>query len=818
MPSNAETIRLIKQKADCRILFRRFWAPFYRDKGNVSCPFHQDQNPSAKLSKEGLHCFAEGKSWDSVDLYGAARGLSTKDAIRELAAELGIEPSSNGPDSRKEIAHYDYVGAEGNLLFQVVRFEPKDFRQRRPDGKGGWIWNLKDTQRLIYRLPEVLAADLVFIPEGEKDCDNLTALGLTATTCPQGAGKWRSEYSSFLSGKSAIILPDNDDTGRKHAEDVAKKLQGYAQSVKIVELPGLPTKGDVSDWLRNGGSKDRLLQFAQEATEYTEKPETQAAACHSTSTFPLTDFGNAERFAAQHREKVRYCHSWGRWLVWSGEHWQVDEVGAIRQLAKETARSMYAEAAQTSDDDWRKRLARHARDCESAAKISSFLTLAQTEPGIAMRSGDFDKDPWLLTVINGTLDLRTGKLISHSRGHLITKLAPVNFSGTATCPLWLTFLDRVMGGSLELISYLQKLTGYTLTGDTREKNLPVLYGIGDNGKTIFTATIGQMLGDYAQETPVDSLMIKRGEAIPNDIARLKGARLVTASEGERGQRLAESLIKRLTGGDKISARFLHQEWFEFTPEFKIWLSTNHKPVIRGSDNAIWNRIHLIPFEVFIPKAEQIPRTVLLERLRGEWPGILKWAVEGCILWQKEGLDKPEEVERATDSYRCEMDILGGFIADCCILNPLAKCKIADLYGEYEKWCSENREEPVTKRTFSSILQERGLKQARVGARADRGWQGIGLRAGTDTQTDTDAISTIFYRNKNTKEKKVKSASVCVSASVNVTCSSCFHFTFGDPPNLPGRCNGVPWDENIPQFPQLPHRCVGFRLKTAGVSQ
>ncbi|MGO9016909.1 MAG: phage/plasmid primase, P4 family [Syntrophobacteraceae bacterium] len=474
-----------------------------------------------------------------------------------------------------------------------------------------------------------------------------------------------------------------------------------------------------------------------------KKKLNRSNAVSKTKSHPLTDFGNAERFAMQHCEDVRFCHTWGKWLLWDGARWAIDETSRIVQLAKMTVREIYAEAARIRDKDRRLEVVRHAKDSESSARIQAMLTLAKTEPGIAITGKSLDENPWSLNVLNGTLDLRTGKLNPHRREDLITKIGPVLYDSQADCSQWDAFLVKIMNGSPALISYLQKLAGYCLTGDTREKCLPVLYGIGDNGKTIFTATMGGMLGDYATETPVDTVMIKKQESIPNDIARLKGARLVTASEGEREQRLAESLIKRLTGGDKISARFLHQEFFEFTPEFKIWLSTNHRPIIRGSDNAIWNRIHLVPFQVIIPKSEQIDRTLLLEILRQEWPGILKWAVEGCLLWQREGLLKPGEVECATDDYRADSDIIGGFISDCCILNPLAKCKTAELYGGYETWCNDNQEEPLKIRALGSVLEERGFKRIRIGSRADKGFQGIKLKSGTDSQTVTDRNSRVF---------------------------------------------------------------------------
>ncbi len=446
----------------------------------------------------------------------------------------------------------------------------------------------------------------------------------------------------------------------------------------------------------------------------------------SPESYPRTDFGNAERFAAQHGSNVRFCHTWGKWLIWNGKCWKIDETNRICQLAKETVRKMYAETPMIADDDRRKAASKHALASESAGRIQAMLSLARTEQGLGITTKMLDAEPWLFNVQNGTIDLKTGSLREHAREDLLTKSAPVAYSPDARCPEWFNFLDRIMAGSPGLIAYLQKFTGYCLTGDTREKCFVVAHGPGDSGKTIFTVTISGMLGDYAQETPVETLMVKDRGAIPNDVARLKGARLVTASEGELGQRLAESQIKRFTGGDTVPARFLNQEWFEFTPEFKLLLSTNHKPKIRGADSAIWNRVHLVPFQVVIPKSEQIPRTIMLDRLRREWPGILKWAVEGCLLWQKEGLEKPEEVKMATDNHKADSDIIGGFVSDCCLLDPLAKCQTVKLYAHYQSWCFDNAEEPIKIRTFGSALEERGLKRTRVGRKADKGFLGIGL--------------------------------------------------------------------------------------------
>ncbi len=773
------------------------------------CPAHEDDKASlsvgtGKNGKVLLYCHA-GCTPESIL---AATGMKWDSLFCDSP------PTKSKPQI---VQTYDYQDESGKLLFQTVRYFPKEFRQRRPDGNGGWIWNLKEITPTLYRLPEVRDASTVFIVEGEKDADNLASIALTATTSPMGAGKWKAHYNEYLRGKSVVIIPDNDEPGKKHAQMIAAGLLGIAQ-VKILELPDLQAKGDVSDWLANGGSKTSLLEILQ-GTPLFRNANVPGATDHGkqAEVRPLTDFGNAERFAEQHGENVRYCHTWGKWLVWSNRHWQIDETNRIFQIAKSTVRGIYAEASMIEDDERRKAVSKHARASESSGRVQALLSLAQTEQSIAVTGKILDSDPWLLNVLNGTLDLRTGELRPHERRDLITKIVPVLYDAAAECPEWFKFLDRIMAGSSGLISYLQKLAGYCLTGDTREKCLPVLHGGGDNGKTIFTATLAGLLGDYSQETPVETLMIKRNEAIPNDIAGLKGARLVTASEGERGQRLAESLIKRLTGGDKIAARFMRAEWFNFVPEFKILLSTNHKPSIRGTDAAIWSRIHLVPFDVTIPKSEQIPRTVMLDQLRQEWPGILAWAVEGCLLWQKEGLEKPVEVERATDAYRADSDIIGGFISDCCILNPLAKCRSSELYAQYQKWCGENGEEFIKFRTFGAVLEERGLKRTRLGHKQDRGFQGIGLKSDADTQTDADSVSSIILIEKNKQKTIVKTPSGSVCMSALITCGKCANFQLSRTnPSFQGHCLGTPPDQDRSRFPDLEVDCPEFREKKEAV--
>ncbi|NSW83145.1 MAG: DNA primase [Syntrophothermus sp.] len=460
-----------------------------------------------------------------------------------------------------------------------------------------------------------------------------------------------------------------------------------------------------------------------------------------------TDLGNARRLVKLHGRDLRYCHPWGKWFVWNGQRWSKDATAEVVRRAKDVVRELYAEASREPDEDRRKALAKHALRSESENRIAAMISLAESEPGIPVLPDDLDRDPWQLNCLNGTLNLRTGELRPHKREYLITRIIPVRYDPDATCPQWEAFLNRIMDGRQELIDFLQRAAGYSLTGITDERCLFILWGSGKNGKSSFLGAMALLLGDYATRTPTETLLTKKGDVIPNDIARLKGTRFVYASEAEEGRRLAEAQIKDLTGGDKVSARFMHAEWFDFTPEFKLWLGTNHKPVIRGTDNAIWDRIRLIPFTVRIPDSEQIPKRELMARFKAELPGILSWAVKGCLEWQKQGLGMPEEVKTATEGYRAEMDILADFLADCCIIDKKAKTKAADLYQAYCKWCEENGEQAIAKRTFGIRLKERGF-ESRRGTGGPNWWHGIGL---VKQVKYSEPISRLLREDPNTSE-------------------------------------------------------------------
>jgi len=435
----------------------------------------------------------------------------------------------------------------------------------------------------------------------------------------------------------------------------------------------------------------------------------------------LTDAGNAERFQAHVGDRFAFVHAWGSWMHYDGVRWQRDGSGEAVRAALATLRAMAGESEKVPDEDHRGELLKHSLDSESSSRLSAMLTLGQAMLPVAPEA--LDRDPDLLNVANGTLDLRTGELRRHDRRDWITRLAPVPFEPDAVCPLWESFLHRVMGGNERLIAFIQRAVGYSLTGHVNEQVLLLLYGVGANGKSTFLETARSLLADYSAITDFTTFLKRDSEGARNDLARLVGTRFVSAVEAEAGKPLAEALVKQLTGGDTITARFLFKEFFDFRPQFKIWLAANHKPGIHGSDHGIWRRIRLVPFTVTIPEPERDPR--LTAKLAEELPGILAWAVRGCLAWREKGLGVPDEVRAATASYREEMDLFGGFLDDGCVAEARAEVTAKDLYGAYQAWCEANGEKPRSQKSLSVGLRERGFEAFRT--KNARGWRGIRLR-------------------------------------------------------------------------------------------
>ena len=459
-----------------------------------------------------------------------------------------------------------------------------------------------------------------------------------------------------------------------------------------------------------------------------EKPPVEGVACEPERP---TDLGNAERLVRHHGQDIRYVGPWKKWLAWDGIRWAIDRA-AVERWAKDTVRQIYHEAASLHDKTERTEAAKWATTSESCSRLEAMVKLAASEKGIEVLPQALDRDPWLLNCLNDTLDLRTGELHVHRREDLITRLCPVEFDPLAECPLWTATLDLVFGANADLIAYWQQLCGVILTGTVTEQILPILHGTGENGKsTLLNCLMGLLGTDYAIKAPPNFLMVKRHEAHPTELADLFGKRLVVAIETGEGVRINEVLVKELTGSDPIRARRMREDFWQFNPTHKVLLCTNHKPVIKGTDHAIWRRISLIPFVVKIPAERKDKR--MSERLRQEWPGILAWCVRGCVEWQRSGgLEPPAKVQEATRSYREDEDVLARFVAENCVISPGAqqiRVKAAVLYNAYRAWTEGSGESPVTQKRFGEAMTERGFERI---TNNGTWYVGVGLRSNENT--------------------------------------------------------------------------------------
>ncbi len=411
-----------------------------------------------------------------------------------------------------------------------------------------------------------------------------------------------------------------------------------------------------------------------------------------------------------------------KWRVWNGQYWEIDDTGLIDGMVKKTIKSILMEAFEETDDEIKKMKARHAFYSENKSRYNAIESLAKIDGRVIINGSNLDKNDWLLNCSNGTIHLKMDRLLPHKATNFITKFIPVDYIPEATCPTWDTFLHTIMGCNDEKIRYLQRVIGYCLTGSTAEQCFFILFGLGANGKTTFLNVIMKLLNDYAKQSAAETFLNSR-RGVGNDIAALQGVRMTTATELDDGQRFAEGLLKQLTGGDTISTRFLHKEYFEFIPSFKLFVATNHKPNVDGTDHGFWRRVRVIPFDVSIPKEQEDHQ--LPHKLNEELPGILAWAVRGCIDWQKNGLREPQAVIDATNQYRREEDTMARFIEDCCAVGPDLNSTSANLYRSYTNWCSEEGEKSISQIRIGKQLEAKGFTKYRTST--TRGWSGICAR-------------------------------------------------------------------------------------------
>lgn len=418
------------------------------------------------------------------------------------------------------------------------------------------------------------------------------------------------------------------------------------------------------------------------------------------------DTGNALRFLDRYGDIVRYSYNRNKFYVYNGSYWEVDNRGHVRVLIDKTIADMKNEkifvAEGVDPEEAEKDFYKHIKN--SRSNTAKKRMEDELKHHIPITPEEFDPDDMLLNTQNGYISLATGEQFEPDKNKMFSMVADSELTENQRSDAWIDFLNDIFNYDQEVINFLQRAVGYSLTGSTREQVMFILHGKGRNGKSLFIETIRSILGTYTDNIQAKTLMVKRGDTINNDIAKLQGVRMVTSSEPSEGFRFDEGLIKQLTGGDTVTARFLYGEEFNFDPKFKIWVTTNHKPIVRGTDDGIWRRLLLVPFEVQIPE-EKVDKDLKYKLLR-EAPAILNWAVEGCLEWQRNGLQVPEKIAKASEGYRKEMDVIEQFIEDECIRNEDEQVGAKELYDAYKKWADDSGEYKMNKNKFGKKIKDK----------------------------------------------------------------------------------------------------------------
>lgn len=462
-------------------------------------------------------------------------------------------------------------------------------------------------------------------------------------------------------------------------------------------------------------------------------------------THPTTELGNAEHLIRLHGQNLRYVGPWQSWLVWDGKRWKLDEDGAAVRCAKDSARALARQALDELEQakqafdkrpgakqqaalDKAERYHKWCVTSQNENRLLATLSLAASEPSVAVTHKQLDTNPMLFNCANGTVDLRSGKLQPHKRSDLITKLAPIEYKPGAKSPIWRDFIKQVMGEDQSLVDYLQRICGYGLTGQIREHALFFFYGEGNNGKSTFLATMLNMFGDYGCRASRGILFKARNERHPTSLATLHGKRFVVVPEIGENDELDEPLTKDLTGGDSINARRMREDEWNYDPTHKLYIAGNHKPRISGTDKGMWRRLRVLPWAVTIP--DDKVDTSLGEKLKTPevQSAVLAWCVVGCLAWQKQGLGEPPAVIKATDEYRKEQDVLGQFFHERLTFEPKGRMARAALRELYETWCNELGCMPMLHRKFGQALARHEVAgcNVRVGDKTLNGWAGVRL--------------------------------------------------------------------------------------------
>jgi putative DNA primase/helicase len=685
------------------------------------CHFHEDTRPSLRcnLDKATWYCDPCGKGGDVFNLAKRIWNVEFMEAAKRLGGLLAVSqnghrpsPTSNGvgKDPREVIRTFKYEirDLQGEIKATHIRIEYSDGSKSMPWEPVG----VKPAELPLYginRTADSTDGEAIIVCEGEKPADSLWERGILAVGTVTGAGLNKQipcdESLKPLKRFKVYLWPDNDDHGRDHMERIGKRLIDLdAREVFKIKWKEAPPRGDAAEYK---GDVDLLLDTA----EPFDAPQITSIAFSEDQV--------ALDFAARYAGNLHYVPRFNRWYSWNSAAWREDGILKVYDLGRAVCREI-AIAAKNK---------RIKAALTAARTVNAIVGLSRSDQRIAIPHDALDADPWLLNTPGGVVDLHTGKMRPNRRGDLMTKLTAVAPADHADCPLWLAFLTRIMQRddpevTDALIAYLQRLFGYCLTGVTTEALIAFAHGGGANGKTTGVTTFASAMGDYARAVAAETFLASKNERHPTEIANLMGARLVVASEIGRGRAWNESRLNELTGGDRVSARFMRGDFFEFAPIFKPLIVGNHKPAIRSVNEATRRRLHLLPFTVTIPIAER--DTELSRKLRNEWPGILRWAIEGCLDWQREGLNPPGEVRAATEHYLAQEDTIGRWLEECIERDLQAFTTIGSLYDSFKAWAEAAQEYVISKKALSQSLED--LKFGYAIKEKGRGFNGLRLRS------------------------------------------------------------------------------------------
>ena len=574
----------------------------------------------------------------------------------------------------------------------------------------------------------------VFICEGEKDVDNLLTVcpNLIVTTNPKGSAYWSDSFTAILAsvrmenargelkGQQIVLVSDLDNAGRTRNTRVGKELTEAGCRVLVCNPPG-DEGSDISDWLLadQPPTTHDVREWILAATEWVDPEyisQTIAEPDLESSSAPMfSDSAITSRFTHLYKEQLRYCAIWREWMVWCGTHWKKDQVlgtyNKARLVTNEIAFSLVESAKQGE------KVGSLPRQIASAKTINSIERIARSDPVFVAEPAQFDRENMIFNTPSGELDLETGKNRGHHRESMITKISKVSLG--SSCRNWERFIDLITAGDVELANYLQRLAGYCLTGDTREAAFFFFYGIGGNGKSTFLETLRSVMGeDFVRNVDMGELIESHNATHPTGMAALRGARLAIASETSKGRSFDDAKIKKLTGGDSIPARFMHRDWFDFIPQFKLIIFGNYRPHLRTVDPGMRRRLHMVPFLINIKETlppSEFKLSAHTTTLAAERPGILGWMLAGCKAWMEQGLAPPTAVTSATNEYFMNEDVLTQWKDEQCKVDrnsPYMEYSVTALFKDWTQWCGLRNDAPGTQRDFTSMLSDTGFRKKR----------------------------------------------------------------------------------------------------------